>query len=159
MSKFEYYVIDSAKEFDDLLKTVCNNHTWADGYSQYVLEDFLYHRDGVVIIGVDHIGMRYDLVNWEDLSKEDILGLQRVPFYNPLILTKYDSVDHPSHYNQTPIETIEIIAQATEKMDGFRAYCFGNVLKYLLRAPFKGKQEEDCLKAKWYWDRMEGGNE
>lgn len=61
-------------------------------------------------------------------------------------------VHHPNHYNQYgDLEVIDIIAEATKNMQGDKGYVFGNILKYLLRAPFKGKFEEDVAKANWYW--------
>ena len=61
-------------------------------------------------------------------------------------------VHHPKHYNQYgDLEVIDIIAEATKNMRGDKGYVFGNILKYLLRAPFKGKFEEDVAKANWYW--------
>ena len=58
-----------------------------------------------------------------------------------------DSVNHPAHYTSHPagIETILI----TEHM----GFCLGNVIKYVMRAPYKGSQIEDLKKARWYLDR------
>lgn len=66
-----------------------------------------------------------------------------------------DVVNHPVHYTSHPskIETIQI----TEHM----GFCLGNVIKYILRAPYKGKQLEDLKKAQWYLareiERIESG--
>lgn len=66
-------------------------------------------------------------------------------------------VHHPKHYNQYgDLEVIDIITEATKNMQGDKGYVFGNILKYLLRAPFKGKFEEDVAKANWYWKYYEG---
>ena len=59
---------------------------------------------------------------------------------------KYDNVEHPLHYNQYPHEVIEL----TENL----GFCLGNAVKYILRAPFKGKEVEDLQKAKWYLNRI-----
>ena len=58
-----------------------------------------------------------------------------------------DPVDHPPHYNSHPsgVETITI----TEHM----GFCLGNVIKHILRAPYKGSMIEDLKKARWYLDR------
>lgn len=56
-----------------------------------------------------------------------------------------DLVNHPSHYQQWPVEVIEI----TEQMN----FCLGNVIKYVLRADYKGRPVEDLKKARWYLDR------
>ena len=59
---------------------------------------------------------------------------------------KKENVNHPSHYNQG-IEAIEII----ESWD--LNFSLGNAIKYILRAPYKGKPTEDLEKAKWYIER------
>ena len=56
-------------------------------------------------------------------------------------------VDHPRHYNEGKIEVIDII----EDWDlGFHD---GNVIKYVLRAKFKGNEIQDLEKAVWYLKR------
>ena len=67
-------------------------------------------------------------------------------------------VHHPKHYNQYgDLEVIDIITEATKNMQGDKGYVFGNILKYLLRAPFKCKFEEDVAKANWYWKYYKNG--
>jgi hypothetical protein len=63
-----------------------------------------------------------------------------------------DPVNHPAHYTQGGIECIEAIKAALGS-EGFRAYCRGNVLKYLWRTEFKNGAQ-DLQKAKWYLDRL-----
>lgn len=63
-----------------------------------------------------------------------------------------DMINHPAHYNHGKIETIEFIEESLGK-DGFVSYCLGNVLKYISRANFKGKHDEDIKKANWYLNR------
>lgn len=58
---------------------------------------------------------------------------------------KSDPVNHPEHYTQYEHEVIEL----TERLD----FCLGNAVKYILRAPFKGKEVEDLNKALWYLQR------
>lgn len=55
-----------------------------------------------------------------------------------------DSVNHPSHYTAYDIEVIEL----TRRLN----FDAGNCVKYILRAPFKGKTYEDLCKAMWYAD-------
>lgn len=57
-----------------------------------------------------------------------------------------ENVNHPEHYNQG-IEPIDVIESW-----GLN-FSLGNVIKYTLRAPYKGKEIEDLEKAKWYLDR------
>lgn len=56
-----------------------------------------------------------------------------------------DPVNSPLHYTQYPVEVIEI----TEKLN----FLMGNVIKYVLRADYKGKPLEDLKKARWYLER------
>lgn len=53
-----------------------------------------------------------------------------------------DAVNHPEHYNKFGFEVYDIVSLFD--------FTQGNVLKYLLRAPYKGKPLEDLKKAKWY---------
>lgn len=52
-----------------------------------------------------------------------------------------DNVNHPSHYNQYDHEVIEL--------SRLLPYCAGNVVKYILRGPFKNGIE-DLQKCLWY---------
>lgn len=63
-----------------------------------------------------------------------------------------DMVEHPAHYKQGRFETIELIKEITDGYkDGYVAYCVGNAIKYLARAPFKhDTPTEDLQKAKKY---------
>lgn len=59
---------------------------------------------------------------------------------------------NPKHYKRGSIEAIDVI----EAFDlGFH---LGNVVKYILRAKEKGR-DEDLRKAKWYLDRFVGSKE
>lgn len=57
-----------------------------------------------------------------------------------------EAVNHPSHYNKG-IEAIEVIESWELN------FSLGNAIKYILRAPHKGKQLEDLQKASWYINR------
>ena len=63
-----------------------------------------------------------------------------------------DNVNHPSHYSDTKIETIDYIEDKLTK-EGFEGYIVGNILKYLSRYRKKGGVE-DLKKANWYLDRL-----
>lgn len=58
-----------------------------------------------------------------------------------------DMVNRPKHYSKgiEPIEYIESWGMN---------FCEGNVIKYVTRAPYKGKYLEDLLKARNYLDRL-----
>ena len=59
-------------------------------------------------------------------------------------------VDHPSHYNQGSKEVIDLIEE-----NGYgNGFCYGNAIKYLLRAPHKGEERQDLEKAVWYIRRL-----
>jgi hypothetical protein len=64
-----------------------------------------------------------------------------------------DVVNNPSHYNSGGIECIDAIAESMTD-EGFKAYCKGNVQKYLWRYEMKGKPLEDLRKAQWYLSRL-----
>jgi hypothetical protein len=59
-----------------------------------------------------------------------------------------NNVNHPSHYNQGGIETIEGIRAALTNEE-FQGFCKGNVLKYVWRSKYKGGVES-LKKAAWY---------
>ena len=58
-----------------------------------------------------------------------------------------DAVNHPSHYNQGAIEVIDFIE---DRQFNFNV---GNAVKYICRAPYKGKCIEDLEKAIFYLKR------
>lgn len=63
-----------------------------------------------------------------------------------------DLINHPSHYTQNGVETIDIIDRmlGTWVSDG---YYLGNIIKYLDRCEYKGNKEQDLKKAQWYLKR------
>lgn len=65
-----------------------------------------------------------------------------------------DAVNHPNHYTQGRFETIEVIEEIAGGYDnGYVAYCVGNAIKYLSRAPHKhATPVEDLRKAATYLD-------
>ena len=65
--------------------------------------------------------------------------------------THEDMVNHPPHYNQGGIETIEAIKAALG--EGFTFYLTGNILKYLWRYQHKNGLE-DVKKAQFYLNRL-----
>jgi hypothetical protein len=58
-----------------------------------------------------------------------------------------DLVNHPPHYTQGGIETIDFIE--AKKLN----YNLGNVVKYITRADHKGSRLQDLEKAQWYLSR------
>ena len=64
-----------------------------------------------------------------------------------------DLVNHPPHYTNGKLETIDRIEDTLSPVE-FQGYCKGNVLKYLSRAEYKGNPITDYEKAQWYLNRM-----
>ena len=66
-----------------------------------------------------------------------------------------DMVNHPSHYTQGGVECIDAITSALSSYeDSVDSWLVGQVIKYLWRAPLKGKYEEDIKKAQFYLNRL-----
>lgn len=61
-----------------------------------------------------------------------------------------DNVKRPAHYQIIDnIESIDVIARSMT-VDQFKGYCFGNILKYRIRAGKKDSLEQDIAKADEY---------
>ena len=66
-----------------------------------------------------------------------------------------DTVNHPSHYTHGGVECIDAITSALSSYeDSVDSWLVGQVIKYLWRAPLKGKYEEDIKKAQFYLNRL-----
>lgn len=63
-----------------------------------------------------------------------------------------DNVNHPAHYADTKIETIDYIADKLSPEE-YGGYLTGNIIKYISRYKKKGGAE-DLKKAAWYLDRL-----
>ena len=67
-----------------------------------------------------------------------------------------DMVNHPDHYTVGGIEALQVIEAklggTTNEM--YRGYLMGNVMKYLMRSPYKGKRVEDLKKAQFYLNEL-----
>ena len=64
-----------------------------------------------------------------------------------------NNVNHPDHYNQGKIEVIDIIEDLVRDYPGVEAFCIGNAIKYIARAPYKGSKQDDIRKAIWYLNK------
>lgn len=65
-----------------------------------------------------------------------------------------DPINHPAHYNNGEIETIDYIVDVLGKHEAM-AYCQGNIIKYTgSRLWAKGKPIQDAKKAVWYLNKM-----
>ena len=61
---------------------------------------------------------------------------------------KKEMVNHPSHYNQGSIEVIDFIE------DWELDFTTANIIKYVVRSPYKNNALEDLKKAKFYLERL-----
>src|SRR5277367_2514436 len=82
------------------------------------------------------------IVVYRDLVKEAIE--RAVPRVNSVSV---DMVNHPPHYKQGGIETIDFIE--AKQLN----YNLGNVVKYITRSELKGNKKQDLEKAAWYLAR------
>lgn len=65
-----------------------------------------------------------------------------------------DSVRHPSHYiGRYGLETMDVIKNFTDNMDGVEGYYVGNILKYICRWKKKNGYEDLC-KAEEYLNKL-----
>lgn len=67
--------------------------------------------------------------------------------------TQNDPVNHPNHYCQNGLESIDVIKAFTSDLNGVEAFCAGNAIKYILRFNHKNG-EQDLDKAIWYINRL-----
>lgn len=75
---------------------------------------------------------------WEDMKKS--------------MATVDDNVNHPNHYTQGDIETIDYIKDKLTDEE-FRGFVKGNVLKYVSREGLKNG-DEDLKKSDWYLNKL-----
>lgn len=59
-----------------------------------------------------------------------------------------DDVSRPAHYTMGNIEVFDFI-KAWDL-----SFAEGNVVKYVVRAPYKGSHLKDLKKARWYLDQL-----
>lgn len=98
-------------------------------------------------------------VPWETKTVVDdnYLTTAQIPNFDFITIdgrpkVKEDTVNHPSHYTDGGIETIEAI-EAQLSTEEYEGYLRGNCVKYLWRWRHKGGVE-DLKKCKWYLDRL-----
>lgn len=73
---------------------------------------------------------------------------------DPLTQARLAAVSHPDHYQGVcGLEVFEVMKNFLPKYySSYVSYLIGNVIKYILRAPSKGKEIEDLMKAKEHLD-------
>lgn len=62
------------------------------------------------------------------------------------------NVNHPSHYNQYPIETIEMMERIFGR-EKTRDWCIMTAFKYRMRLGHKDNYEQDFAKEQWYLNK------
>jgi len=67
-----------------------------------------------------------------------------------------EEINSPKHYTQGRIETIDVIEDIIQFYDPVEAYMVGEIIRYLARAPHKGRMRIDLKKAQWYMNRLAG---
>lgn len=135
---------------------VRNGYAERGGIYEVVLE--CYDGSGVGLKGVideDSYTLHHEYeIHRKAGEEDDALAYYQseVVGSEPDRIVEADAVNSPNHYTQGRFETIEIIEEITQGYsDGYVAYCVGNALKYLARAPFKhGEPTEDIGKAAKY---------
>lgn len=65
----------------------------------------------------------------------------------------HSPIEHPPHYTQGKIETIDAIEAATAGLTGLEAVCVSQVMKYTWRWKHKNGIE-DLKKARWYLNHL-----
>jgi hypothetical protein len=90
------------------------------------------------------------------MEKEEqmtLLTVKEATRKEPKLSHNYDPVTRPAHYNMGGVECIDYIKQVLG-LDGFIAYCHGNMIKYQHRYRYKKSPVEDMEKAQWYLEKM-----
>jgi hypothetical protein len=59
-----------------------------------------------------------------------------------------NAIEHPSHYTRGGIEVLDFIL--AWNLD----FLAGNIVKYVVRAPYKGSELEDLKKAQYYLNKL-----
>lgn len=80
-------------------------------------------------------------------------GLYSVKLLDKEAAKDNDPVNHPNHYCQNGLESIDVIKAFTSELNGVEAFCAGNAIKYILRFNHKNG-EQDLDKAIWYINRL-----
>ena len=99
--------------------------------------------------GITEIKMRHLEYMKKRLKEEEMKKKQANQQSDNIELSKL--VNHPDHYTNSSIETIDMIESITA--EGFHYYLEGNILKYLARYRHKNGIQ-DLQKALWYLNKL-----
>ena len=110
-------------------------------FGKYAIEYIDYDNGGNSVTVLDSVPVEWcEIIENEDSSDQDVPG----------ILKENDNVNHPSHYTDGNIETIDFIERFCP--NNFHT---ANAIKYISRAGKKAQspEQEDIKKAIWYLKR------
>ena len=90
-------------------------------------------------------GVNYSMLEYCDALREE---------YNKIIdrMDKKEMVNHPSHYNQYPKETIDMMVDIFGK-EATRQWCVMAAFKYRMRMGLKDDIQQDFKKEQWYLNK------
>ncbi|MEK0151655.1 DUF3310 domain-containing protein [Tetragenococcus halophilus] len=133
-------LLEEARERRDKaeLSTESPSYNWLN--DSYYLGEQNAWREAVDLIEKHEKPMELiDVIGeWEDMKKS--------------MATVDDNVNHPDHYTQGDIETIDYIKDKLTDEE-FRGFVKGNVLKYVSREGLKNG-DEDLKKSDWYLNKL-----
>jgi hypothetical protein len=97
--------------------------------------------------------INHKLTMGEVIDKEIAEHPEELASLKEALFPDEDPVNHPNHYVQDGIETIDVIKAWTKGLDGIIATDTGNVIKYISRWN-KKNGIEDLRKAQWYLNHL-----
>lgn len=121
----------------------------------YVFPDDIREGDKVKGIINENPVLEVNTKDLQHLSEHFDFNIVDKNIGQPELEPASDMVNHPSHYADTdlPAEVIDIIEPTIKNYPSEVGYHIGNVIKYLLRAPYKNNLKEDVEKAEFYLKR------
>lgn len=161
------YKVDTFEKLEYLLNTLHERGAkWDSGEpldSEFLANKYwwLWRGDGVCVykkgkkVTISHIRMIKDAIKIYECTGKEYTIIEDVKLPNSK-QTDSNQVEQPSHYiGEKGLEVREIEENFLVRyQDGHLAHLAGALLEYLLRAPSKGKLEEDIQKVKYLANEM-----
>lgn len=156
------YSLDDAANFIESFKTAANTrYTAIFNSSDIFVKDSEYSNQNIIVIrgflSKAHASNYIEVIeSLKDTFEYDAIDFEpyEIVYNNTYSSDKdNDNANHPEHYIQDGIETIDVIKAWTKGLDGIIATDTGNVIKYISRW---GKKNglEDLKKAQWYLNHL-----
>jgi len=118
-------------------------------------QDYFGVRDGryrvISVIPPDIVITPLDKNRNTAVSMDRIESGQSAESYN--LQQEHNQVNQPAHYQMNALCAYDVIKHSLTEEE-LRGYIKGNILKYLMRAQYKGKPTEDVAKAQWYMEKL-----